>query len=151
MVYLTISKAKVKKTSVVQKNVEDYFGRSLSQTLWGCVRKTQFNTIQTLTTLFSCFMGENIIDFIAKRDALWGRKSKAGGREKIKKRLSFIHPCLIVCVGVLVRGRSGWVGIMVRLGVGYTCPTVRNNIVIPRHLLRLWHVQDDFCVSILST
>ena len=38
--------------------------------------------------------------------------------------------CVCVCV---VRG--GWVGRWVRMGVGYPCPPVRNNIVTPCHLV----------------
>ena len=43
--------------------------------------KTQFNTIQTLITLFYCFIGKKIIDFIMRPDASRGRKSKVGGKK----------------------------------------------------------------------
>ena len=41
------------------------------------ISKPQFNTFQTLTSLFFCFMGKKIIDFKTQRVVLWERKSKA--------------------------------------------------------------------------
>ena len=60
---------------------EKTFGSTKSKKL---ISKTEFNTIYTLKTLFYCYMGRKIIDFVTRRDASRGRKSKVGGGELIK-------------------------------------------------------------------
>ena len=49
-------------------------------------------------------MGKKIIDFKAGRDALRGRKSKAGGGNQ--KRLNYIHPCKMAWYNK--SGKFGW-------------------------------------------
>ena len=70
-----------------EKRKKRKFGENIifgSTKLCILTRKTQFNTIQILITLFHCLMGKKFIDYKTRRNALRGRKSKAGGGGEIK-------------------------------------------------------------------